>query len=589
MEITTLLIGLVLLFIPVKAEIQETCAITENTPPTVSVDWLSKHINHKNLVLLHVGRKADYDKGHIPNAQFISLADISIPRKESKLSLQLPSIEKLKATFEKFGVSNDSRIILYFGKLGDLDEHSKHWVPSVTRVYFTLDYLGLRKNTSILDIGMPAWTAAGKSISKDIPTPKRGNLKVKANDSFVAKADWLSTTLRDRSVKIIDARNAGYYDGSDPGSYPRPGHIQGARNIPYTNILDENNKFRDEASLRKLFTEAGVKPYDTVVVYCHIGQQASLVYFAARKLGYKVKLYDGSFQEWSANEELAVEDPNAGKRGTRVSIVTPKWVEEHANDKNVRILDVRLNVYDYFTGHIPNAVHLADAAMRAPREGYPTQYLDPSMTSRLLAQAGIRKGDKVVIYSDGSGVLGATMIAYILERLGQKEILFVDGGWQDYKTSFKVTQEYPKYKLGNFASVDNEKIRANLEDVKNSIGKKGVVFIDARPPDVYRGEKKIWTRNGHIPGAINIPWVKLMEENNRHKLKPNNELGKVFIDAGVKPTDDIIVYCGTSREASLEYMILKHILRLPKVRLYEGSWAEYSNHPQLRVEKGPGK
>ena len=80
-----------------------------------------------------------------------------------------------------------------------------------------------------------------------------------------------------------------------------------------------------------------------------------------------------------------------------------------------------------------------------------------------------------------------------------------------------------------------------------------------------------------------------MEENNRHKLKPVAQLRKVFMDAGVKPTDDIIVYCGTSREASLEYMILKHVLKVPKVRLYEGSWAEYSNHPQLKVEKGPGK
>jgi thiosulfate/3-mercaptopyruvate sulfurtransferase len=564
----------------IKSQAQETCAITEDTPPTVSAEWLNEHINHKNLVLLHIGDKAEYDAGHIPGAMYISSQDISIPREESELALQLPTAETLKTTFEKFGISNDSRIILYFGK---------DWVTSTTRVYFTLDYLGLKKNTSILDGGMPTWTAAGKSITKDIPTAKQGNLKVVSNDEFVAKADWLNTKLKDSSVKIIDARTPGYYDGSNAGGYSRPGHIQGAKSIPFSEIVSEDNKLKDEATLRKMFTDAGVKPYDTVVTYCHIGQQASLVYFAARSLGYKVKLYDGSFEEWSANDALAIEDPLAGTRGTKVSIVTPKWVEEHANDENVRILDVRLNVYDYFAGHIPNAVHLADAAMRGPKEGYPTQYLDAFMIGRLFSQAGINKGDKVVVYSEGDGVLGATMMAYLLERFGQSEVLFVDGGFQDFKVSNKTAQEYPTYKTGRFDLLDNKKVSAGIDDVKNSIGKEGVTFIDARPPDVYRGEKKIWTRNGHIPGAINIPWKMLVEENNSHKFKPVAELRKVFVDAGVKPTDDIIVYCGTSREASLEYMILKHVLKLPKVRLYEGSWAEYSNHADMTVATGAGK
>ncbi len=563
-------------FLETKA--QETCAITENTPMTVSVEWLQKHIDHKNLVLLHVGEKKEYDAGHILGARYIATRDVSLPQEEGDLALQLPTAEQLKVIFEKYGISNDSRIILYFGK---------SWVTSTTRIYFTLDYLGLKKNTSILDGGMPAWVAAGNSLTKAIPEVTKGNLKIASDDKKVAKSDWINSKLNDSKVKIIDSRATVFYDGSRAGNYPRPGHIKGAKSIPYSSIVDKELKFKDDVTLRKLFTDAGVKPYDTVVTYCHIGQQASLVYFAARKLGYKVKLYDGSFEEWSAkNDSYAVFDPKASERGTRVSVVSPKWVEENANKENVKILDVRLNVYDYFASHIPNAVHLADAAMRGPRLGYPTQYLEPFMIGRLFSNAGIKKGDKVVVYSDGNGVLGATMMIYLLERYGHGKIYFVDGGFRDYKSSHKTAQEYPKYKPSRFDSMDNRKISANLDDIKSSIGKKSVTFIDARPPDVYRGEKKIWTRNGHIPGAINIPWVNLMEENNRHKLKPIFELRKVFMEAGVKPTDDIIVYCGTSREASLEYMILKHVLKAPKVRLYEGSWAEYSNHPGLAVVKG---
>jgi thiosulfate/3-mercaptopyruvate sulfurtransferase len=180
------------------------------------------------------------------------------------------------------------------------------------------------------------------------------------------------------------------------------------------------------------------------------------------------------------------------------------------------------------------------------------------------------------------------MIAYLLERLGHSDIAIVDGGWRDYSAGQKASQEYPQYKLARYDNLDNRAVRATLDDVKASIGK-GVRFIDARPAETYRGETKIWIRNGHIPGAVNLPWKTLVEENNTHKLKPVAALKAAFESRGIKETDDIIVYCGTSREASLEYLVLKHILKFPKVRLYEGSWAEYSNHAQLPIETGAEK
>ena len=560
-----------------SAQAQDSCAVTENTPPIVKAEWLKEHIGHKNLVLLHIGNRAEYDAGHIPGALFIASGDVSLSQDESPLSLQLAGDAKLKETFESRGISNDSRIILYYGK---------DWITPTTRIYFTLDAMGFKNNTSILDGGMPAWTAAGGMLSADVPNPPRGSLSFSTNRDAVATADWLSSNLANDSVKIIDARDPRFYDGSAVGGQPRGGHIPGAENIPYSTIVDDNNFFKSQADLKKLFEAAGVKPYDTVVTYCHIGQQASLDYFAARSLGYKVKLYDGSFQEWSARKDLPLDDPYLEQRTTELTVVGPDWLEQHLNDVDVRILDVRPNVYDYFTGHVPNAVHLADATMRAPRDGYPTQYLDPFMTGRILMGAGVTNSEKIAIYSEGDGVLGATMMAYILERLGHHSIYFIDGGWRDYNGSHKTSQEYPTYKMASYDIRDNNGISASVDDVKASIGKAGVKFVDARPPNVFSGEAKIWTRNGHIPGAVNVPWKMLVEENNSHKFKPVDAMRKVFADKGIKETDDIIVYCGTSREASLEYLVLKHILKFPKVRLYEGSWAEYSNHNDLPVETG---
>jgi len=579
MKITAIFYLLILLFIPIDSRTQVSCAVTEDpiTPMTVSAEWLEKNLSDPNLVLLHIGVKEEYDAGHIPGAAFITLDDIAASREESDLALQLPTAEKLKTTLEKYGISNNSRIILYFGK---------DWVSPTTRVYFTLDVFGLGNNISILDGGMPAWTGAGKTLTKEVPNKKQGVLKVSANNNLLAQADWLKTNLKNEKVKVIDSRNTEFYTGSSAGNQPRAGHIPGAKNIPFHTLADDKNKFKDAAALGKLFADAGVKPGDTVVTYCHIGQQGTVDYFAAKSLGYNVKLYDGSFQEWSRTLDLPVENPTGAAVAPSVSVVTPQWLEMHAGDANVRVLDVRQNVYDYFAGHVPGSVHLSDSAMRFPAEGYPTQYPETFMIAQLFARAGVKKTDKVVLYSDGDGVLGATMIAYLLERIGHSDIAFVDGGWRDYKAAQKTAQEYPTYKLARYDNLDNFTVRVTVDDVKKSIGVAGIKFIDARPPDVFRGETKIWTRNGHIPGAVNIPWKTLMDGTNTHKLKAVADLKKVYADKGIKETDDIIVYCGTSREASVEYMILKHILKFPKVRLYEGSWAEYSNHPEAEVATG---
>ena len=130
----------------------------------VSTDWLAKHLGDDSLVLLHVGDKDEYLAGHIPGAQFIAVADISTPR-GAGLSLELPPVDQLKTTLEKLGVTNKSRIVVYFGK---------DWVSPTARVFFTLDYLGLGERTSILDGGLPAWRGEGKPVTAELREPRPG-------------------------------------------------------------------------------------------------------------------------------------------------------------------------------------------------------------------------------------------------------------------------------------------------------------------------------------------------------------------------------------------------------------------------------
>ena len=267
-------------------------------------------------------------------------------------------------------------------------------------------------------------------------------------------------------------------------------------------------------------------------------------------------------------------------------LVTPEWVAQHNADLNVRILDVRPDPHDYFSGHVPNAVHIADGTLRGPLYGVPVQYQDPETLSKLLSRAGVRNTDQVVVYSDGSNVLGATMVAYVLHRMGHPRVMVMDGGWTAYKASQNATQAYPRYTETKFKPREDKTLRVTLDEVKILKDRKTVKFIDARPEKAYRGEITTWMRNGHIPGAFNIDWHTLMDSNNPHQFKSVDAIKAIMAEKGISSADDIVLYCGTSREASLEFMTLKYILGFPKVRLYEGSWTEYSSIAELPIETG---
>jgi len=263
----------------------------------VSTDWLARHLKDDGLVLLQVGDKKEYDAAHIQGAQYIQTSDISTPRGQG-LILELPPVDQLRATFEKFGINDKSRIIVYFGK---------DWVTPTSRVYFTLDYLGLGDRTSILDGGLPAWIAEKRPVTTEVIAPKAGSFTPHPNSKLVVDAAWVSGNINKAGVAILDARDAKFYTGAESGNMPRAGHIPSAKSIPFSTLVTDANKFKSPEALRSFFNTAGVKPKDSIATYCHIGQQASLLYFVARYLGYDAHLYDGSFQDWSNRSDLPIE------------------------------------------------------------------------------------------------------------------------------------------------------------------------------------------------------------------------------------------------------------------------------------------
>jgi thiosulfate/3-mercaptopyruvate sulfurtransferase len=260
----------------------------------VTTNWLAAHQGDPNLVVLAVGDKIEYANGHIPGSLFLDYRDMSA---QGGLTLELPTMPELAETFSKLGVTDDSRIVLY--AIGNASTQT-------ARVYLTLDAMGLGARTSILDGGLPVWQWESRSVTTEVRAVHPGRITPCPQADVIASLDYVRANLRHAGIDIVDARDPQFYKGASV-SRNRAGHIAGATSIPYGSLLDEKGKLKSAEALQQQFRDAGVKTGDQIVAYCHIGQQASLLYFVSRYLGYDVRLFDGSWEEWARHPELPVE------------------------------------------------------------------------------------------------------------------------------------------------------------------------------------------------------------------------------------------------------------------------------------------
>ncbi len=268
-------------------------------PMLVSGVWLAEHIGDKDLVALHVGSKAQYDSGHVAGARHVALDEISLPNTPGGLSLQMAGEAQLKAWAEKNGIGDKTRIVVI--------AHDGN-IQSATRVYFTLTYMGAGDRTSLLDGGFLGWKGDRRAVSTTAPAPAAtATFTPHLRADLIAYITEVERVTRDGSRTLVDARLATFYNGQG-GGYPRPGHIPTAVNIPL-NTVSAGGYVKPATELKSLFAAAGVSGDKPVITYCHIGQQATVLWFVATLLGYDARMFDGSFQEWSGRTDLPLVAP----------------------------------------------------------------------------------------------------------------------------------------------------------------------------------------------------------------------------------------------------------------------------------------
>ena len=304
-----LTIASVLFLVPFQAEGQGRAHQKEKpravrSEMIVLTAWLAGHLNDPKVVVLHVAReRSHYDGGHIPGARFVGWGEITATR--DGVPNELAPVADLQKLFERLGVGDDVRIVLYGDNSG----------LSAARAYFTLDYLGHGARAALLDGGPEKWKAERRAISTDLVETKTSRFTPRVRASAVTNLDvvrdlsWTAMNVISPSAVLIDARPVDEYTGAKPGDgVPRAGHIPGAANVFWMQnvVSKESPALQSVPALRKLYEEAGAQHGRTVVAYCRTGGQASHTYFTLKYLGYDVVMYDGSFFEWSNTQGAPV-------------------------------------------------------------------------------------------------------------------------------------------------------------------------------------------------------------------------------------------------------------------------------------------
>lgn len=304
---TSRLLGLIVVFVLAAAcsksgeQAEPRAGADAGMGTLVTAEWLSEHLGDPDLVVLDctvvveptedggfrtVNGRASYEAGHIPTAGFADLMG-DLADGDSPYEFALPTPERFAAAMGALGVGDDTRVVLY-------DASNSAWAA---RVWWMLRWIGFDR-AAILDGGLNAWKAGDRPLSTEPAQHLARTLTPAVRPRMIADRDEVFASIGDDAVILLDSLPAGHYRG-DWTMYDRPGHIEGASNVPISSIVDDTGRFLPIEELEAIFEgDRGTR----VIAYCGGGIAASSNAFVMSRLGFDdVAVYTASLQEWAAD------------------------------------------------------------------------------------------------------------------------------------------------------------------------------------------------------------------------------------------------------------------------------------------------
>jgi thiosulfate/3-mercaptopyruvate sulfurtransferase len=280
--------------------------------PIVSTEWLASQLGQPDLVLFDATKylpnenrngHTEFLAAHLPGARFFDIDEVA--DQDTDLPHMVPSIGRFEKLMSKLGVSNSSRVIFYDQK----------GLASAARGYWLMGLFG-HDQVAVLDGGLPKWQKEGRAIESGESSPAPTTVFIAAfRAQRLRGVGDLLANLESKSEIVLDARGAGRFAGTqpEPRKGVRSGHIPGAINLPYTELLGPDNTFLSPAALRERFAKAGIDGSKPVVTSCGTGVTACILSLGMQIAGLPpAPVYDGSWTEWGSRSDTPIETGSAG-------------------------------------------------------------------------------------------------------------------------------------------------------------------------------------------------------------------------------------------------------------------------------------
>jgi len=271
----------------------------------VSTAWVEERLRDPDLRLLDAswhmpgsGRdaRAEHDAAHLPGARFFDIDDIADHR--SALPHMAPPVEKFMSRMRAMGVGDGHQVVVY----------DTTGIFSAPRVWWTFRLMG-RRDVAVLDGGLPKWRAEGRPLTDAPPAIRDRHMIGARQPQLVRDVTEVARAAKLGTHAIIDARGAARFrgDAAEPRPGLRAGHIPGAANVPYTELLAANGTLLPPAALSSVFAAAGVDLHKPVITTCGSGISAAILALALERIGKTDwSLYDGSWAEWGGYDDLPI-------------------------------------------------------------------------------------------------------------------------------------------------------------------------------------------------------------------------------------------------------------------------------------------
>lgn len=272
----------------------------------VTPKWLKENLQNEKLVLVDCRfslmdkeyGKRSYEESHIKGAVRVDVeTELSSPVKKHGGRHPLPNVEELKITFENIGISNDSIVVAY--DEGDLSGSARLW--------WILKYLGHDK-VYVLNGGINVFAEIGGETNSVKIEIKKRKFEVNPNENMRVNMEYVRERLNKENIAIVDCRENIRYLGEFEPVDKKAGHIPGALNYFWMDILNKNEDrltIKSKKSLEEYFNK--LKDFKEVIIYCGSGITASLVSLALTEADIEHKLYTGSFSDWISYEENGID------------------------------------------------------------------------------------------------------------------------------------------------------------------------------------------------------------------------------------------------------------------------------------------